>query len=640
MPLQSLENYFDRLERLLKIEAEAEKMAALRELQRSTPTQAEAGGYTLIGLTIRDEGYGMGGRILLNLGKRNQTIQLPWTRLRAGTPVIMTEEGMNSSEQEAGWRGVISRVERDRIQVAFPEMPETVSDRPILRLDRSSDELARQRQIQAMHSARNARSSRTVNLRDVLLGVREPEFEHQEKHAGTNLSLNESQNEAVQFALSAKDLAVIHGPPGTGKTTTLAELVRRLVARGERVLVCAPSNLAVDNLLERLIADGLPALRLGHPARVMPELRTHTLDEMVENHPELRLAQRLARQASELRQKAGKHTRAAPERGERQSMRQEARQLQAESRQIEALVVQRLLDKARVICATLTGLDANVLGALRFDCCVVDEAGQSTEPAVWIPLQYAERLILAGDPFQLPPTVISPDAAGQGFNISMLERLMSVFGDRIARRLDIQYRMHQDIMRFSSQEFYEDSQRADPSVAAHLLSDLPGVQANPMTCTPVSWIDTAGAGYAESQEADGESRLNLEEGRLLVQKIQDLFAAGLSPENLAVITPYAAQARLLRQMLSAFPDLEIDTVDGFQGREKEAVLVSLVRSNPEGEIGFLEDVRRMNVALTRARRKLLVVGDSATIGGHPFYQRLMMYFEGIGAYHSVWEIGE
>jgi predicted DNA helicase len=245
-------------------------------------------------------------------------------------------------------------------------------------------------------------------------------------------------------------------------------------------------------------------------------------------------------------------------------------------------------------------------------------------------------VVLAGDHCQLPPTVLSQEALRQGFGISLLERLVEQYGPAVTRRLEVQYRMHEAIMSFSSREFYDGALQADASVAGHRLCDLDGVQAGPLTEAPVWFIDTAGASYEEELEPDGDSRLNPREAGLAAGKVRALLEAGLRPEMIAVVAPYAAQVRLLRQRLP-ISGLEIDSVDGFQGREKEAVVLSLVRSNTEGEIGFLADIRRTNVALTRARRLLLVVGDSATLSVLPFYQRLFEHFEALGAYHTVWE---
>jgi predicted DNA helicase len=274
--------------------------------------------------------------------------------------------------------------------------------------------------------------------------------------------------------------------------------------------------------------------------------------------------------------------------------------------------------------------------ARRFDLVVIDEACQSTEPGCWIPVTRAERVVLAGDHCQLPPTVLSTEAARQGFGVSLFERLVACYGTKAVRQLDVQYRMHRAIMDFSSGEFYEGALLADATVEDHRLAGLPGVTPGPTVDVPLEFVDTAGAGYDEEIEPDGESRLNRRETDVVVRKVNELIAAGVASEAIGVISPYAAQVRLLRSSLPN-PALEIDTVDGFQGREKEAIVISLVRSNERGEIGFLADTRRMNVAMTRARRKLIVVGDSATLGSDAFYARMIGYFETQGAYRTVWE---
>jgi len=256
--------------------------------------------------------------------------------------------------------------------------------------------------------------------------------------------------------------------------------------------------------------------------------------------------------------------------------------------------------------------------------------------AMGIPLLRGRRVVLAGDHRQLPPTVISPVAAEAGFRVSLMERLVDRLGDRITRQLTVQYRMHEAIAGFSSREFYHDSLVCDASVRGHTLADLPDVTRADWTEAPLELIDTAGADLTEEKEPDGESKRNVGEGRLVASRVERLLAHGVRPDQIAVIAPYAAQVRWLRRGLP-IDDLEIDTVDGFQGREKEVVVISLTRSNPTGEIGFLSDTRRMNVALTRARRKLIVIGDSATLGGDPFFARLFAYFQDRGAYRSVWE---
>jgi DNA polymerase III delta prime subunit len=628
------EDHFQRLARLLEMESRAEAQEAAEQARRLSPAEAQQTGNSLIELVVADEGVGLGGRYLIYLAKRNRG-PLPWTRLDVGSPVVLSAHAARSGEAH---RGVISERSERSVCLAVERLPEDLDEHDLWRLDPSFDEAATKRQQAALEQARLVRGDRLAVLRDVLLGLRQPEFGRDPEVRPLDGSLNAVQLEAVQFALSARDVGLIHGPPGTGKTTAVVEVIRQAVRRGRRVLACAPSNLAVDNIFERLLGHGERVVRLGHPARVLPELRAHTLDLLVERHQDVRLARKLVKQALSLFREASRHTRAAPKPGARRQLREDAKSLLADARRLEMQAVDSILGSAAVLCATTTGLDSQLLGTRRFDLAVIDEACQSTEPGCWIPLGRCERVVLAGDHCQLPPTVTSREAAAEGFGTSLFERLMALYGPAGSRRLSVQYRMHQAIMDFSSREFYEGALQADGSVRAHVLADLPGVTATPLTRSPAEFIDTAGAGFDEEVEPDGQSRLNRREAELVRRKAQELLDSGVPPAGIAVIAPYAAQVRLLRELLDA-PGLEIDSVDGFQGREKEAVVISLVRSNAKGQIGFLSDVRRMNVAMTRARRKLLLIGDSATLAADPFYKRMIEYFEGLAAYHTVWEEG-
>jgi ATP-dependent RNA/DNA helicase IGHMBP2 len=620
-------DHFHRLARLLELESRAEAERIVAEAGN-----AERNGDSLTGLAILEESSGLGGRFILTLGKRNRSQELPWNRLEPGTPVLLA----GHPKADESWRGVVCERNRSEIHVALGEPLDDEGRPALFRLNLSPDEKARQRQLAGMERARTAERDRLAEMRRILLGESAPAFRDAVEWSPLDAALDASQREAITLALSARDVAILHGPPGTGKTTAVVELIRQAVRRGQKVLACAPSNLAVDNLLERLLQHGEKAVRLGHPARVLPALREHTLDFMVESHDDTRQARKLAKKAFALFRQAGKWTRGKPEPGSKQAMRQEGRALLDDARKLENLAVDRILGAATIVAATLTGLDSEVLGQRRFDLAVIDEAAQCTEPVCWLPILRSDSLVLAGDHCQLPPTILSAEAAEQGFGISMMERLVARYGNTVTRRLETQYRMHEAIMRFSSDHFYDGSLHAHDSVAAHRLCELPGVQTEPMTESAVQFIDTAGAGYDEEEEPGGSSRRNPQEAALVAKKTNALLKAGVPAASIAVIAPYSAQVRLLRDMLPV-ADLEIDSVDGFQGREKEAVVLSLVRSNLEGEVGFLADVRRMNVALTRARRKLLVVGDSATLSNHPFFADLFAYFESIGAHHSVWE---
>jgi ATP-dependent RNA/DNA helicase IGHMBP2 len=625
--------HFDRLKRALVLEAEAEARLLAQRARTRTGPAAEQSGDCLLRLAIVEERPGLGGRVSLTLTKRDRTQSLPWNRLAVGTPVLLTEEGSSRGDN---WRAVVSRRDRESIDIALADSPETESDRPTFRLDLSSDQISRERQLAALAEGARADRGRLAQLRDVLLGQRQPQFDPPRPWQPLDTGLNDSQRAAVELALAARDVGIVHGPPGTGKTRTVTELIRQAVARGEKVLACAPSNLAVDNLLERLVAPGERAIRLGHPARVLPELQQHTLDVLVDRHPDVALARRLVKEAGALRDRAARFTRAKPPPGARQALRQEARELLADAQRIEDQLVAHLLDSAAVVCCTLTGIDSRILGDRQFDLVVIDEAAQAVEPACWIPLLRGSRLVLAGDHCQLPPTIVSPEAAREGLGVTLMERLIMPQAAPLARRLTVQYRMHEAIMAFSSTEFYDSGLVADASVAGHVLADLPGVERSPLTETPLQLIDTAGASYDEETEDEGTSLFNRQEAELACRKVEQLLAAGVAAGDIALIAPYAAQVQLLRSLLQV-GGLEIDTVDGFQGREKEAVVISLVRSNERGEIGFLADTRRMNVALTRARRKLIVLGDSGTLACHPFYERLLGHFEACGAHHSVWE---
>lgn len=619
----------------LDLESEEESRLVAERSRREIGPTAERNGDCLIGLTIRDETAGFGGRAIIVLGKKDQRLELPWTRLNPGTPVVLSEEEGTRSDFQ---RGVVTGKDRQTITVALADSPEPVNDRPTFRLNLASDEIARQRQRDALHVAKAADRGRLAVLKRKLFGEDRPEF-RSTSPLKPLLPLDNSQTAAVQLALSAQDLCIIHGPPGTGKTTTVVELIRQAIRRGERVLACAPSNLGVDNLLERLLEAGERALRIGHPARVLPTLQAHTLDVQVEAHESLKLARAWTKEAFALRRQASKYTRSAPPPGLRRDLRAEARKLLDDARQMELSLVNHLLDSATVVCATLTGVNTALLGDRQFDLLVIDEAAQATEPTCWIPLQRSLKIVLAGDHCQLPPTVVSQQARQCGLHVSMMERLMEQGGAEISHKLTTQYRMHQQIMQFSSTEFYNSELTAAATVREHLLVDLPNVTRTPSTETSIRFIDTAGSSFSEESEEQGSSLQNPEEATCVVRQVEQLIATGVSPGDIAVITPYSAQARCLRDLFGNLT-VEIDTIDGFQGREKEAVVISLVRSNTRGDVGFLSDTRRINVALTRARRKLVVIGDSSTLANHEFYLRLLDYFEQQNAYGTVWDFDE
>lgn len=627
------ELYFQRMRAWLVMESEAERARmAQRRASRSTSgsglaKNVESRGDTLTHLVVADHRTGLGGRTIVTFTKRNPQLPLPWNRFRVGAPAVASDE---TTLEDVG-HGIVSARSNASIEVVFDEWPEA----SLFRLELATDEITRSRQLAAMSMAEQSRG-RVAQWRNLLIEQKLPMFDSPIV-LEPSPRLNASQWDAVRFALSARDLAIIHGPPGTGKTTTVAELIRQSVLRGQRVLACAPSNTGVDNLLEKLIEAGVRAVRIGHPARVHELLQKHTLDFLAEADPAMKLVRQMHKEAELLQTKAGKWTRAKPTAGARDDLRAEARRLKDDARNYERQIIASILDRADVVCAT-THFDPDVLGDRQFHLGVIDEACQSTEPGYWPVVLRVERLVLAGDHCQLPPTVLSKPAADQGFAVSMMERLTNAHADQVTRLLQVQYRMHEQIMQFSSERFYAGNLTAHASVASHRLSDLvPDIFAG-LPDEPITFVDTSGANWEEQVDPEGESKFNPKEGAWILQQVTELIEAGLPPAAIAVIAPYSAQVRWLRDRCP-YREVEIDTVDGFQGREKEVVLITLVRSNETGEIGFLADERRMNVAMTRAKRKLILIGDASTLARHAFYNALVEHMEAQGAYHTVWEWG-
>lgn len=630
------EEYFERWYRFLKLEsdAERERLASRRESRKArgmSDRSIEAQGDTLMHMVISDHRTGLGGRTIATFVKRQSQALLPWNRFRVGAPVVASDE--NTLMDVAN--GVVCARSSSSVEVVFDDWPEG----KFFRLELSADEVTRKRQQTAMLQALQGRG-RIAQFRELLIHDKEPQFfpikNLQTIEASLAKSpLNASQREAIVHALGANDLAIIHGPPGTGKTTTVAELIRQAVAKGQRVLACAPSNTGVDNLLEKLVELGINAIRIGHPARVLESLQEHTLDYLVEADPAMKVIREMRREAEMLTSKAGRWTRAKPMPGAREDFKQEARRLRNDAKIFEEQIIDTKLDRASVICAT-TNYDPEILGDRTFDLGVIDEACQSTEPGYWPVVLRVEQLVLAGDHCQLPPTVLSTQATLEGLSKSMMERLVERWENRVTRQLTIQYRMHQKIMEFPSEHFYQGTLVADASVAEHTLADLPGIQTVSLDAQPVLFVDTSGADWTEELDPNGESKLNPREAIWILKQVDALLAAGLLPDQIAVIAPYSAQVRFLRDRCTS-NGVEIDTVDGFQGREKEAVLISLVRSNSQGEVGFLGDTRRMNVAMTRAKRKLIVIGDGSTLGRNAFFKKWIEHTENRGFYKSIWE---
>lgn len=613
---------------LLQLEREAEIAESERLLETCTDAELVARGATLLRLEVADLEPGFGGRLHALL-RPSRGGDLPPHRFGPGDVVAMCK----SREDRERISAVVVKVRRGEVVIALEDDEAELPS--VVRIDRVATDVTFRRLDQALTDLGREPDRERARFLDTIFGERD----HEPAKPATisqwfDEGLDESQRQAVAFALAAPQLACIHGPPGTGKTTALVELCRQAVAAGERLLACAPSNVAVDNLTERLAAAGVRVVRLGHPARMQQGARDVSLAQLVADSPD----QKVLRDNRRDLDQALRAMQRAKGRQERFAARDEMRQLRGERRQLERAITRGIVDGADVVLATTTGASEAGIGERAFDRVIVDEAAQALEAACWIPLRHADRVVLAGDHHQLPPTILSAEAAREGLARTMLERLAEQPSTaEAARMLTVQYRMHERIMGWSSQTFYEDRLEAAAAVASHRLTDLDGIITNEWTDEPLCFVDTAGCGHEETSEQDEASRHNPGEADLVVRIVQELLEAGVAAHDVAVITPYNAQVQRLRERLND-PDLEIGTVDGLQGREKEAVVVSLVRSNDRGEVGFLAELRRLNVALTRARRHLTVVGDSATIACDPGLCALVEHLQEHACYRSAFEL--
>ncbi len=561
----------------------------------------------------------------------------------------------NNNNTESGTlNGTIKVLAPNKIRLSLnvDELPDWCDDGK-LGVNLLFDETSYKEMDIALEKVINASHNRLAHLRDVMYKIKAPVFEKIDVSIHIT-GLNQSQNEAVRKIIAAKDLAIIHGPPGTGKTTTLVQAIRQTLLNEKQVLVCSSSNTAVDLLTEKLHREGISVLRLGNPARISEEVLMNTLDAKVAAHESYKDLKSYRKTAEEYFRMAGKYKRTfgREEREQRQLFYQEARKILKDAKILEDYIISEQFNKAQVIACTPVVSSGRMMRDRQFTTVFIDEAAQALEPMCWIPISRSNRVIFAGDHFQLPPTVKSKKAETEGLKETLFENGMHI--ENVSVMLNTQYRMNQHIMNFSNRKFYKGNLIADSSVKETVLSfDTNEFLLN----TPLDFIDTAGCGYNEIVNPESLSIANPEEGQLLIKHLKLVLEqhSGASPAlqiaekskkriTIGIISPYKEQVQYLTNLLATDEEFEayrsqiaIKTVDGFQGQERDIIYISMVRSNDQREIGFLNDIRRMNVALTRAKKKLVVIGDSATIGNHPFYKDFLDYAESVGAYKSAWE---
>ena len=624
-----------KLERQADLEQYRQKIL-LRSLQQRTKE-----GTTWYPVSLKRDYIGTGERPTIEVERTNH-LEQPHS-FQSGKVVSVFSNATGKPEKEH-INGVVNYV-RDNIMVITlngDDVPDWIDD-GLLGVGVMFDEMSYREMEFTLREVIKAEGNRIAELKELLLGGGKARSEARSLQIESINILNASQHEALRKVLESKDVAFIHGPPGTGKTTTLVHAIRQTIKDEKQVLVCAPSNAAVDLLVDKLSEQGLRALRIGHPARVTEQSLSKTLDHRISAHANYKELRNLRKRMEQVRSAALKYKRkfGYQEKEQRRLMMQEVKVLKADADLLEFYIINDLLQSMDAICCTLVGASHPVLRGKKFKTVFIDEAGQSLEPASWIPLLRAHRVIFAGDHQQLPPTIKSLEAARAGLSRTLFEKGIEKHPGQVSM-LQVQYRMHEKIMAFSSRYFYDDKLIAHDSVKHRLLRP---------DQTPVTFIDTAGCGYLEKQDPETLSRMNSEEASLVMQQVERLIE-DIGPDNwiegqitMGIITPYSAQVDQLHKLAEASPLLEplhrlitINTVDAFQGQERDVIVISLVRSNDKGEVGFLADIRRTNVAMTRARKKLIMIGDSATLSSHPFYLEMLDFVQTEGFYMSAFEI--
>ena len=542
-----------------------------------------------------------------------------------GRPVCFFTQDVSGKLNYLNFVATVNYVDEDRMVVILPSVDALLAlqSKEVVGVQLYFDETSYRLMFEALKQVIGAKNNRLAELRDIFHGTQPAStFSF---HPLRFPWLNATQEEAVNKVLHAKDVAIVHGPPGTGKTTTLVEAVYETLHRENQVLVCAQSNMAVDWISEKLVDRGVSVLRIGNPSRVNDKMLSFTYERRFESHPDYPQLWSIRKAIRELYARSRKGA-------EREAVRQKINSLKDRATELEIRINESLFSEARVIACTLVGSANRLLTGQKFGTLFIDEAAQALEAACWIPIRKADRVILAGDHCQLPPTVKAPEALRAGLGHTLMQTIVKNKPDTVSL-LKLQYRMNDEIMRFSSEWFYGGMLQSAPEVKYRSILDFD---------TPIEWINTEGLDCNEEFIGENYGRINKSEAELSIEQLKG-YITNIGRErflderiDVGMISPYKAQVQYLRRLVrnDAFfkpyrQAITINTVDGFQGQERDVILISLVRANEEGQIGFLNDLRRMNVAITRARMKLIILGDASTLTRHAFYKKLYTYIESL-----------
>ncbi len=624
-----LEKYLD----LIKIEREEDLRQYQERMMNTSLQERKKEGVCWYPVVVTNEQIGVGEKYILTLEKTGDLEQKH--HFQAGGIINF----FTSVDDQRGINAVVKQVRDHKMKIVLngDELPEWINDGK-LGINLMFDDSTYQDMKSTIKNLQSTNNERLKHLINIIYNNTTTSFKN--LPPTNNPSLNKTQLKAVNHCIASNDIAIIHGPPGTGKTTTISATIAEIVKAEKQVLVCAPSNTAVDVLVEKLTSSHIEVLRIGHPARVTDSVLRSTLDHQLTEHDHYSDLKMLRRKSEEMRKMALKYKRnfGKAEREQRRQLLKEVSSLRSEAIELEHFMIKSILNQAQVIACTLSGSNHKLLKSRHFKTVFIDEAGQALEGMCWTAMMKADRIILAGDQQQLPPTVKSFKAAQQGFANTVLERMIERPG--VSTMLDTQYRMMEEISSFSSQYFYRGQLHAHASIAKRELKLSPVVE----------FIDTAGCGFDEKVNPKTLSTYNSEEANFLVshmaKNIGEIGIEQIISKNLTigVIAPYKAQIEVIRKTISEHPFYQelkdhiiISSVDGFQGQERDITYISFTRSNDKGEVGFLKEIRRTNVAITRAKRQLIMVGDSATLSTHPFYDKLIQHYQSSEAYKSAFE---
>lgn len=611
--------YLQRQYELLKMEYEYEKEQFRQQTEAMGIGRKIKRGMCWYPLNIGRSYYNALDQLVVEVERREDTdIEHVF---EYGRPVCFFSQDMSGKLSYLNFVATVNYVDEDRMVVILPNADALLAlqSREMLGVQLYFDETSYRLMFEAQRQVISAKNNRLAELRDIFHGSRPLSvFTFQPVRFPW---LNHTQEEAVNKVLHAKDVAIVHGPPGTGKTTTLVEAIYETLHRENQVLVCAQSNMAVDWISEKLVDRGVSVLRVGNPSRVNDKMLSFTYERRFESHPDYPQLWSIRKAIRELYARIRRAS-------DRESVRTKINSLKDRATELEIRISESLFSEARVIACTLVSSANRVLMGQKYGTVFIDEAAQALEPACWIAIRKADRVILAGDHCQLPPTVKCIEALRQGLGDTLMQSVVKNKPEAVSL-LKVQYRMNDAIMRFSSEWFYGGMLQSAPEVKYRSILDFD---------TPIEWVNTEGMDCNEEFVGESYGRINKAEAELSVNQLKSYITkigrGRFIDERIDVglISPYKAQVQYLRQLLkkdSFFKPyrsvITVNTVDGFQGQERDVILISLVRANEDGQIGFLNDLRRMNVAITRARMKLIILGDASTLTRHPFYRRFYEY---------------